>query len=560
MIKRFQPMLLAFLLPAFFLTQLISGYFVYSQTREQLTETSRIALTTTKENFRQHLLTTRSSLIKSAQILAADFGFRSAVASGDPNTINSALVNLSRRVGVSHAALVTADGNILADIADDFDSGLSKSAVSLLNQAIVEGQSNSLISVNNHIHQTVVVPVLAPEPIGWIFIADPIDENTIAALREQSTFDMDISFTLVDENSAAKIAVTSLDADRISLLTHMADEHAFAEELSDQHEKLFDMGGEAYITLIEDLRGSSHDEPIFMVIVSSINKALKPYDPLFQFLFLVGVLGFCITAFFAVMIARRMTKPLGEMVSAAKRYQSGDYSEKLTTEGPTELVELASSLNLMSEEIAERERQIFNAANFDDITQLPNTARAIFDIREKIDAEPSDCRLTAAVIRLENTADVRTTIGQDMANLLVTKIVERLTFLKTSDSELYRVSDSELLYLNSSRNVVMREKIATHIATALDAPIGLQGVDIDPQIHIGFAEYHPAIDARALIRRADVAAEQAAANGSLFEVYDRDYDEYMAERLSLVSDMRRALENDEMSVYYQPKIDLAKNE
>ncbi len=559
MIKKFQPMLLTFLLPVFFLTQLVTSILVYSETRKQITERNHEALITTKENFRKYLDATRGSLSRSAQILAADFGFRSAVASRDPKTISSALKNLSQRVDVSHASLVNASGTVLADLGGDFEGKLSNAAEQLLKQSQLEGQANGLILSKGHIYQIVVVPVLAPDPIGWIFIGNPIDKNTTEALREQSTLRLDIAFVFQDTNGAAHYTASSFSAEKSTRILHSLNSEMVSHHSNSTHEKVIQVGDESHITLVEDLRAVSGSEPIFMIVMASIHEALKPYDSLFRFLAIVAALGFIITVFFAIAIARKMTRPLSAMVDAANKYRAGDYSEKLTEEGPTELIALASSLNVMSEEISEREQRIFEAANYDNATRLPNRAKALFDISEYKSKSEDDVSLVAILLRLENVGDIRMTVGEDMASQFVAKVVERLRFLANADETLYRLNESELLYVGRDLDKFDDNKFINGIATALDMPVSLDGVDIDPQFHLGFAGCSKECDAQTLIRQADLAAEQAAKSGLLHETYDRDYDEYMAERLSLVADMRRAIENNEMALNYQPKVDFATN-
>ena len=552
-------MLLAFLLPVFFLTQLVTSILVYSETRKQITERNHEALFTTKENFRKYLDATRSSLSRSAQILAADFGFRSAVASKDPRTISSALENLSKRVDVRHASLVDASGSVLADLGGDFKGRLSSAAEQLLKQSQLEGQANGLILSNGHVYQLVVVPVLAPNPIGWIFIGNPIDKNTTDALREQSTLRLDIAFVSQDKSGSAHYTASSFSDEKSASVLRSLNNEMGVRHPSGTEEKVIEIGGESHITLVEDLHAVSGSEPIFMVVMASIHEALKPYDSLFRFLACVAALGFVITVFFAIAIARKMTRPLSAMVDAANKYRAGDYSEKLAEEGPTELVALANSLNVMSDEIAEREQRIFETANYDNATRLANRAKALYDINEYETKSEHDVSLVAALLRLENVSDIRMTIGQDMASQFVAKVVERLNFLASDDETLYRLNEGALLYIGWEPNGFDQNKFISSVATALDLPVSLDGVDIDPQFHLGFAGCSKECNARTLIRQAELAAEQAAERGLLHETYDRDYDEYMAERLSLMADMRRAVENNEMMLCYQPKVDFESN-
>ena len=65
------------------------------------------------------------------------------------------------------------------------------------------------------------------------------------------------------------------------------------------------------------------------------------------------------------------------------------------------------------------------------------------------------------------------------------------------------------------------------------------------------------VDAEALLQRADVAMYQAKEARTGFQAYDPSRDRHSRERLSLMAELRRALERDELILHYQPKVDLA---
>ncbi len=65
------------------------------------------------------------------------------------------------------------------------------------------------------------------------------------------------------------------------------------------------------------------------------------------------------------------------------------------------------------------------------------------------------------------------------------------------------------------------------------------------------------VDAEALLQRADVAMYQAKEARTGFQAYDPSRDRHSRERLSLMAELRRALERDELILHYQPKVELA---
>ena len=105
-------------------------------------------------------------LAQGARILAADYGFRGAVASDDNETIASALLNHGERIGATLASFYTADRALKSSSASDGRAGdwvIERSRVDeLMEQAARDGWAAGPALVDLHLYQLVVVPVRAP--------------------------------------------------------------------------------------------------------------------------------------------------------------------------------------------------------------------------------------------------------------------------------------------------------------------------------------------------------------------------------------------------------------
>jgi len=102
---------------------------------------------------------------------------------------------------------------------------------------------------------------------------------------------------------------------------------------------------------------------------------------------------------------------------------------------------------------------------------------------------------------------------------------------------------------------------AARITSALDEPFVLHGVPIAVEASIGitvFPEHGTDVDT--LLQRADVAMYAAKAGHGDYALYDASNDEYSPGRLRLVAELRRAIEDGELRLHYQPKEDLASGE
>ncbi|HLG73267.1 MAG TPA: GGDEF domain-containing phosphodiesterase, partial [Chloroflexota bacterium] len=104
---------------------------------------------------------------------------------------------------------------------------------------------------------------------------------------------------------------------------------------------------------------------------------------------------------------------------------------------------------------------------------------------------------------------------------------------------------------------VLAIQLAAKICDAMSPPYVVEGQAVDVAGSIGIALFpEHGLDWQTLMRRADSAMYAAKGRRSAFEVFATDLDEDAAARLTLLSDLRRALAGeDELEVFYQPKVD-----
>jgi EAL domain-containing protein (putative c-di-GMP-specific phosphodiesterase class I) len=102
--------------------------------------------------------------------------------------------------------------------------------------------------------------------------------------------------------------------------------------------------------------------------------------------------------------------------------------------------------------------------------------------------------------------------------------------------------------------------VAQKILKTLEEPIVVDGQSMDLNASIGIARFpEHGEDANALLRAADVAMYNAKRNQGGFAVYDSSHDERRQEFLTLLSELRRAVETNQLVLHYQPKVSLADN-
>src|SRR5207302_5596833 len=90
----------------------------------------------------------------------------------------------------------------------------------------------------------------------------------------------------------------------------------------------------------------------------------------------------------------------------------------------------------------------------------------------------------------------------------------------------------------------------------LQEPCTIEGYTVDLEASIGIAVCpEHGCDARTLLRHADVAMYVAKSGHTGYAVYAPDHDRHTTDRLGLVAELRNAIETEQLSMHYQPKID-----
>jgi EAL domain-containing protein (putative c-di-GMP-specific phosphodiesterase class I) len=100
--------------------------------------------------------------------------------------------------------------------------------------------------------------------------------------------------------------------------------------------------------------------------------------------------------------------------------------------------------------------------------------------------------------------------------------------------------------------------VARQIVDALDIPFNIGGIMIDIVSTVGIAMYpEHGKDGSQLMRRADVAMNDAKKSGKRYAFYRREQDEHRAQRLAMVGELRHAISANQLMLYYQPKISMS---
>lgn len=187
------------------------------------------------------------------------------------------------------------------------------------------------------------------------------------------------------------------------------------------------------------------------------------------------------------------------------------------------------------------------------VTPLP-TAEA------EADADAGDVkrsRVALVLLDLDRFRSINDTLGHDAGDRLLAQVGSRLrrTVGATAPgASVARLGGDEFAVLLPDPPADVA-RFARELSSHLAAPLPLDGLQLVLEASAGIA-VHPehAPDAETLLRRADVAMAHAQRNRSGVAVYRRGQEEATPTRLGLLGDLRRALDNGDVQLHYQPKV------
>ncbi|GAA3766063.1 putative bifunctional diguanylate cyclase/phosphodiesterase [Salinactinospora qingdaonensis] len=215
------------------------------------------------------------------------------------------------------------------------------------------------------------------------------------------------------------------------------------------------------------------------------------------------------------------------------------------------LVALYSSASLS----VKREYQ----ANHDELTGLANRKLLILRTQEALsDAQQRKQRVGLLLLDLDRFKEVNDTLGHPTGDRLLQNVAYRLTHSVRPGDLVARLGGDEFaVLLPQVRDAASAREVAARLRVALAEPMRLDGMDFDLEASVGIALYpNHAPDFELLMQRADVAMYVAKERRTGVELYAQHKDRNSTARLSLFSELRRALVENELEMFYQPKLSL----
>lgn len=214
--------------------------------------------------------------------------------------------------------------------------------------------------------------------------------------------------------------------------------------------------------------------------------------------------------------------------------------------------------------IKESEARLEYLAHYDQLTHLPNRTMLAINLNHAIElAAREQHKVALLILDLDRFKDVNDSFGHQIGDVLLQSVAQRLhQRLRTSDTICRLGGDEFTILLEANPDIKDIDHIADDILNLLKTPFHLpNGRDVVVGASIGISIYPDhGLTPEDLLQQADAAMYRAKNHGrSCFRYFSDELTLAAKKRLDLEVRLRRAIELNELRVYFQPQIDIKTN-
>lgn len=452
----------------------------------------------------------------SADVLAADFGFREAVASEDIETIASAAANTQARLKGFKVAVVFPDGRYVTSTAEERQ--LPDSVYAALAE---EERPSGVISLEGKYYQSVAVPIKAPSLVGWALFWTDLDAARMSELEKLSAIPVNAGiFPQADAPGTDGRIFKTAEA----------------------------------IGASQAIQSFGNTAPVNLVITYPLDAAMAPFRPMLLAILIFSLFGVALLVISGGYVARTLTRPIGALDKAVQMLAAGTRNP---VDVPTddEFGRLASSFNMMLGDLEAREASILQMSREDGETLLANRRAMDADLR----ARAADGDVRVAVIRVMRFRHVRGAVGHAAAAEAVRLLALRISEF-AGGAIPYRISSADLGLILPDNGPYSSREALRRLVVACSQPATIGEASIDLLLCCGLADGSAGpLAPIGPIDQAVVAADFAEQRQEAVTLFNMaDYGNPAA-TLSLMSEMLTAMTQGQLALFYQPKFDLAKD-
>jgi diguanylate cyclase (GGDEF)-like protein/PAS domain S-box-containing protein len=226
------------------------------------------------------------------------------------------------------------------------------------------------------------------------------------------------------------------------------------------------------------------------------------------------------------------------------------------------LIEIAGDISFAIDNL-KKEEKLNYLAYYDTITGLPNRSLIYDRLGQHIHESKSGEIMAVLAIDIERFRAINETFGRHLGDALLKMVAERLISTGVDLGHLGRISADCFVQLlpDIKKEADIVHFLGKYISAALSEPFKLEGKELHISARVGIAIFPvDGNNADTLFSNAEAALNKAKLSGDKYSFYTPEINARVAEKLTLENKLRRALEQEQLVLHYQPKIDLKSNQ
>jgi diguanylate cyclase (GGDEF)-like protein len=214
-----------------------------------------------------------------------------------------------------------------------------------------------------------------------------------------------------------------------------------------------------------------------------------------------------------------------------------------------------------ADQIQEQAAETRHSALHDGLTGLPNRRHleellAESGLHDSDDGDQHDDENCLVLLNLDRFKEINDTLGHPAGDALLAMVATRLGRSVPDSSVLARVGGDEFAVLLRSTDAQAAGSVVALLRHALSLPFELDGLSVTVGASFGLTAATPGTAAIDVLRQADIAMTAAKERRTGLETYRAELDAGSRDRLTLLTDLRRAIYDGSITVFVQPKISL----
>lgn len=251
-------------------------------------------------------------------------------------------------------------------------------------------------------------------------------------------------------------------------------------------------------------------------------------------------------------------RPIARVARSLKAEAKGQDVGELPDVKAIEIRDLTDAFVELRQQVHTRQLALEHIAMHDSLTSLPNRALLMDRLNQSISSAQRRKRsLALLMLDLDRFKEINDTLGHQTGDALLQQVAARLRNVLRDSDTVARLGGDEFAILLPNVNDTNALRVATAINEQLEKVYEVYEHSLYVGVSIGVAIFPVHGEtADTLLQHADVAMYVAKRSNSNLNLYDVKQDEHSLSHLSVLSDMRGAIENDEFLLEYQPKISM----